>query len=183
MLSLSLSLSLGYSFPSSSSPRSHRLSYLPLSFSLCNTLSRRCSSPFKQPMQYSAALGSRLWGRVGHRHQKKSPTWPEPPTVKLAPLSINRCASDRPLFLAPLMSIPFHPLFSTFIPFARSLPRIVFFSLRPLHFYYFFLSLSSLSFSVSLFSLLIALNIVQMDNEALMQSLSKLWFIANYRCD
>jgi len=32
-------------------------------------------------------------GGSGHRHQKKSPTWPEPSTVKLAPLSINRCAS------------------------------------------------------------------------------------------
>lgn len=27
--------------------------------------------------------------------KKKSPTWPEPRTVKLAPLSINRCASNR----------------------------------------------------------------------------------------
>lgn len=131
-------------------------------------------------MQYSAALGSRLWGRVGHRHQKKSPTWPEPPTVKLAPLSINRCASDRPLFLAPLVSIPFHLLFSTFIPFARSLPRIVLFSLRPLRFYDFFLSLPSPSFSVS-FSFFSpdCIEHRPLDIEALMQSLSRLWFIAN----
>lgn len=130
-------------------------------------------------MQYSAALGSRLWGRVGYRHQKKSPTWPEPPTVKLAPLSINRCASDRPLFLAPLVSIPL-PLFSTFIPFAHSLARIVFFSLRPLCFYYFFLSLPSPSFSAS-FSLFIFPDCIEhrpLDIEALMQPLSSM-----ARCD
>ncbi|KAL0105419.1 hypothetical protein PUN28_016813 [Cardiocondyla obscurior] len=113
-------------------------------------------------MQYSAALGSRLWGRVGHRHQKKSPTWPEPPTVKLAPLSINRCASDRSLLLAQLVSVPLHPLFSTF-------------SLRPLRFYYFF---PSLPFPLSSFFFSIALNIAHWTSKALMQSLSKLWYIA-----
>lgn len=136
-------------------------------------------------MQYSAALGSRLWGRVGHRHQKKSPTWPEPPTVKLAPLSINRCASDRPLFLTPLVSIPLHPLFSTFIPFERPLPRIVFFSLRPLRFYYFFLSLPSPFFSVSLFfSSPDCIEHRPLDIEALMRPLSRRRFIAScgYDC-
>lgn len=131
-------------------------------------------------MQYSAALGSRLWGRVGHRHQKKSPTWPEPPTVKLAPLSINRCASDHPLFLALLVSIPLHLLFSTFIPFARSLPRIVFFSLRSLHFYYFFLSLPFASFSAFLFFSPNCIEHRLLDIEALMQPLSKRWFFASY---
>lgn len=95
----------------------------PPSLFLCypprSTFSRRCSSPFKQPMQYSAALGSRLWGWVGHRYQKKSPTWPEPPTVKLAPLSINRC--DRVSF-APLTPVPLPAVFHLH-PIVRSLPR------------------------------------------------------------
>lgn len=133
-------------------------------------------------MQYSAALGSRLWGRVGHRHQKKSSTWPEPPTVKLAPLSINRCASDRPLFLAPCPSLSIR----YFLPSSPShvfAPRIVFFSLRPLQFYYFFLSRPSPSSSVSLFFFSDCIEHRPLDIETLMQSLSRQWFITNYGCD
>lgn len=133
-------------------------------------------------MQYSAALGSRLWGRDGHRHQKKSSTWPEPPTVKLAPLSINRCASDRPLFLAPCPSLSI----CYFLPSSPSYvlsSRIVFFSLRPSQFYYFFLSVPSPFSSVSLFFFPDCIEHRPLDIETLMQSLSRLWFITNCGCD
>lgn len=129
-------------------------------------------------MQYSAALGSRLWGRVGHRHQKKSSTWLEPPTVKLAPLSINRCASDRSLFLAPCPSL----FISYFLPSSPSRvlsPRIVFFSLRLLQFYYFFLSVPSPSSSLFFFSDCTEHRPLEINIEILMQSLSRLWFITN----
>lgn len=77
-------------------------------------------------------------GRSGHRHQKKSPTWPEPPTVKLAPLSINRCASGFALSLS-------LSLFSSSLCFLLAIFYLSFTSRfspsSPLYFYYFFLSI------------------------------------------
>lgn len=127
-------------------------------------------------MQYSAALGSRLWGWVGHRHQKKSPTWPKPPTVKLAPLSINRCANDRPLFRVRLFPAVFHPHPPSR---ARSLPSIVSFSLRPPYVFIISFFLSRFSFLSLLFPDRIGHR--PLDVEASMQP-SRRWFIANREC-
>lgn len=77
----------------------------------------RCSSPFERPMQYSTRSSAvvrevkkdgegqeyrKAWGKKRkkacahtHMHKKESLTWSKPRTVKLAPLSINRCASNH----------------------------------------------------------------------------------------
>lgn len=108
-------------------------------------------------------------GGSGHRHQKKSPTWSEPPTVKLAPLSINRCASAITLSLSLL-------LFSSCLLLSRnflSLPHDSLPSLFASLMFLLFLSFCFLPLPRS------CIGHRSLDVEALMRSSSRRWFIAN----
>lgn len=137
---------------------------------LCSTLSRRCSSPFKQPMQYSAALGSRLWGWVRPSLPKKSSTCRSfrPSNWRRCPSTVARVGSPSLFSLAFPLVLPFPS--RNFLPLLHE-------SLLSLLISCVFI----ISFSFCFLALDERIEHRLLDVEALMRSLSRRWFIRSPR--